>query len=91
MEQPLPPQLWPEDGECFRQADPELFFPAGEKGSINQSQIEEAKSYCRRCSMADYCLQWAMAKEDHGVWGGMSADERKALKRRQRSQKHRVA
>jgi hypothetical protein len=30
----------------------------------------------------DTCLNWALAHEDSGVWGGMSEDERRALKRR---------
>ncbi|MBD4650932.1 WhiB family transcriptional regulator, partial [Xanthomonas citri pv. citri] len=30
------------------------------------------------------CLAWALeAGQDHGVWGGMSEDERRAIKRRQ--------
>ncbi|HET6622644.1 MAG TPA: WhiB family transcriptional regulator [Candidatus Saccharimonadales bacterium] len=91
MEQPLPPQLWPEEGECFRQADPELFFPVGEKTTSDKIAIEEAKSYCRRCTMADYCLKWALANEDHGIWGGMTANERQELKRQQKRQKSRAA
>jgi WhiB family redox-sensing transcriptional regulator len=31
----------------------------------------------------DRCLQWALeSDQDAGVWGGMSEDERRALKRR---------
>ncbi|HET8690216.1 MAG TPA: WhiB family transcriptional regulator [Candidatus Saccharimonadales bacterium] len=91
MERVIPPHLWPEEGKCYEQADPELFFPAGEKSKEHRSQIEEAKSYCRRCDMAELCLAWAMAKEDHGVWGGMSANERRAVKRRNSARKSRAA
>lgn len=34
--------------------------------------------------MRERCLEWALESgQDHGVWGGMSEDERRALKRRQ--------
>jgi WhiB family redox-sensing transcriptional regulator len=46
-------------------------------------QIEEAKEVCRRCEVREQCLAWALeAGQDHGVWGGLSEDERRALKRR---------
>lgn len=91
MEKVIPPHMWPEEGECFRQADPELFFPAGEKGQLNLRQIEAAKSYCRRCAMADYCLKWALTHEDHGVWGNTSVTERRAIKRRQGQSRPKIA
>ena len=47
------------------------------------AQIEEAKAVCRRCEVIDTCLKWAIESgQDAGVWGGMSEDERRALKRR---------
>lgn len=62
--------------------DPELFFPLGTTGSA-MLQIEEAKQVCRRCDVREKCLDWALENgQDHGVWGGMSEDERRALKRR---------
>ena len=46
---------------------------------------DEAKAVCRRCSVTESCLQWAIESgQDAGVWGGMSEDERRALKRRNR-------
>ncbi len=46
-------------------------------------QIQEAKKVCKRCDVREACLQWALdAGQDHGVWGGLSEDERRALKRR---------
>ena len=62
--------------------DPELFFPVGTSGPALM-QIAEAKSVCRRCPVTESCLQWALESgQDAGVWGGMSEDERRALKRR---------
>ena len=60
-----------------RDEDPELFFPIGTTGPAI-AQIEEAKKVCRRCDVREQCLQWALeAGQDHGVWGGLSEDERR--------------
>jgi len=65
-----------------RDEDPELFFPVGNTG-IALLQIEEAKSVCRRCPVMEQCLGWALESgQDAGVWGGLSEDERGAIKRR---------
>jgi WhiB family redox-sensing transcriptional regulator len=65
-----------------REEDPELFFPIGNTGPALH-QIDEAKQVCQRCPVTDSCLQWALESgQDAGVWGGLSEDERRALKRR---------
>jgi WhiB family redox-sensing transcriptional regulator len=62
--------------------DPELFFPIGNTGPA-LLQIDEAKAVCRRCPVIESCLQWAFETgQDSGVWGGLSEDERRAMKRR---------
>ena len=75
-------QTWREQAECRGAADPDLWFPLGNTGPA-LLQIEDAKAVCRRCDVVDQCLQWALESgQDAGVWGGMSEDERRALKRR---------
>ena len=65
-----------------RDEDPELFFPIGTTGPA-ALQVEEAKVVCRRCSVLEDCLSWALETgQDAGVWGATSEDERRALKRR---------
>ncbi|MEV0989915.1 WhiB family transcriptional regulator [Streptomyces sp. NPDC049949] len=72
---------WRHNAVC-REEDPELFFPLGNTGPA-LLQIEEAKSVCRRCPVMEPCLQWALeAGLDDGVWGGLSDDERRVMKRR---------
>ena len=51
--------------------------------SAAYQQIEEAKAVCRTCKVIDACLKCALdTNQDYGVWGGLSEDERRALKRR---------
>ena len=72
---------WRHKSAC-RDEDPELFFPVGNTGPAI-TQIEEAKKVCNRCIVKDACLAWALESgQDAGVWGGLSEDERRALKRR---------
>ncbi|MEU6328323.1 WhiB family transcriptional regulator [Streptomyces sp. NPDC047049] len=72
---------WRHDAVC-REVDPEIFFPVGNTGPA-LLQIEEAKAVCRRCPVMGQCLQWALeSRQDSGVWGGMSEDERRAMRRR---------
>jgi WhiB family transcriptional regulator, redox-sensing transcriptional regulator len=74
---------WRHVAAC-RDEDPELFFPVGNTGPA-LLQIEEAKAVCRGCPVLEKCLSWALETgQDAGVWGGLSEDERRALKRRDR-------
>lgn len=64
-----------ERGLCA-QTDPEAFFP--EKGDSNR----DAKRICARCDVKAECLEWALDNDErYGVWGGLSENERKKLRR----------
>lgn len=72
---------WRDRATCLS-VDPELFFPIGNTGPA-LLQVEEAKAVCRGCEVIETCLSWAIESgQDAGVWGGLSEDERRALKRR---------
>jgi len=72
---------WRDRAACLS-LDAELFFPIGNTGPA-LVQTQEAKAVCRRCKVVESCLSWAMESgQDAGVWGGLSEDERRALKRR---------
>lgn len=72
---------WRDKAACLT-VDPELFFPVGNTGPA-VDQIDKAKSVCARCTVTEICLQYALETgQDSGVWGGLSEDERRALKRR---------
>ncbi|RYV52710.1 WhiB family transcriptional regulator [Pengzhenrongella frigida] len=72
---------WRHRAACLDE-DPELFFPIGNTGPALH-QIEQAKAVCHRCTVVETCLKWALESgQDAGVWGGLSEDERRALRRR---------
>jgi len=69
---------------AYLDEDPELFFPIG-TGGLALDQIERAKAVCARCEVAAACLEWAVdTRQDAGVWGGMTEDERRTFRRSRR-------
>lgn len=66
----------------------ELFFPVGTSGPALQ-QTAEAKSLCMTCPILQACREDALARPAHfahGVVGGLSEDERRAIHRRAQKQ-----
>jgi WhiB family redox-sensing transcriptional regulator len=80
---------WRQRAACLDE-DPELFFPVGSTGPALE-QLERAKQVCHGCDVIDDCLEWALeTNQDAGVWGGLSEDERRSL-RRSRQRRRRLA
>jgi 6-phosphogluconate dehydrogenase-like protein/transcription factor WhiB len=70
---------WRDHAVC-RDADPELFFPDGAPGS-RPRQVDRAKEVCAGCPARADCLSWALERGfDYGIWGGTTADERRAIR-----------
>lgn len=62
---------WHEQAAC-RESDPDLFHP---EPGVNP---HEAKRICAACPVLAQCRAYAFhIGEEHGVWGGLSADERR--------------
>ena len=44
---------------------------------------KDPEAVCRTCKVIDACLKCALdTNQDYGVWGGLSEDERRQLKRK---------
>lgn len=72
---------WRARSACLH-VNPELFFPIGSTGPAVR-QVDQAKRVCGGCEVRSACLEWALeARQDHGVWGGLTEDERRSLRRR---------
>jgi WhiB family redox-sensing transcriptional regulator len=80
---------WQHHAACTSH-DPELFFPIG-SASPALAQLERARQICRSCPVQTRCLQWAISiGADDGIWGGLTEEERRSLRRRQRSGRNRA-
>lgn len=63
-------------GALCAQTDPEVFFP--DKGGSARA----AKRICQTCGVKDLCLEQALIRDERfGIWGGLSEQERRRLKR----------
>lgn len=68
-----------------RDTDPSLFFPVGTTGPALE-QIASAKAVCATCEVAEPCLRFALeTNQDSGVWGGLSEEERRHIRRQARA------
>jgi len=68
---------WMKQAACAGKS--ELFYE--EKSRII---IARAKVICESCPVKDPCLDHAMENEPLGLWGGMTANERRRMRRRTR-------
>jgi len=69
------------DAPC-QSVDPETFFP----DPTDVLKTREAKSLCKQCKpeTKNDCLTFALTnKIGYGIWGGLTTDERRNLKRRE--------
>lgn len=67
-----------------RDMDSDTFFP-GHDDRLDSIHIQvlDAKQICLGCPVLDACRDYALgAEEPHGIWGGMTAQERAALRGR---------
>jgi WhiB family transcriptional regulator, redox-sensing transcriptional regulator len=59
-----------------------VFFPPShfERKSEKLKREEQAKAICATCAVREPCLSYALRiREPHGIWGGLSEAERRAL------------
>ena len=78
---------WTELAACRGLGD--VMFPDGEEHSpVYRRGAEIACGVCGGCPARAACLGHALtAGEDHGVWGGTTPEERRAMCRRAREAK----
>lgn len=80
---------WRDSALC-RDTDPELFFPVGTTG-IALVQMDKAREVCGECQVRTECLDYALdTNQDSGIWGGLSEEERRVIRRQRRGRHPRV-
>ncbi len=72
---------WRDNAIC-RDTDPALFFPVGTTG-LALVQVDRAKEVCGECTAARDCLDFALeTNQDSGIWGGLTEEERRVIRRK---------
>ena len=72
---------WQRDAAC-RGPIQKVFFPPSspESRTARENREARAKAICRACIVREECLAYALEiAEPHGIWGGLSEAERRAL------------
>src|SRR5579862_4127569 len=73
-------QEWRDRAAC-RDTTPELFFPIGTTGGA-LDQIDAARRVCGQCPVTHECLEFALGtNQESGVWGGLTEEERRRLRK----------
>jgi WhiB family redox-sensing transcriptional regulator len=54
----------------------DIFFAEMGRSASERVMAMEARSVCARCPVVGDCFQYAVAAEEHGIWGGTTRDER---------------
>ncbi len=73
--------MWQLKAAC-RGPQASVFFPPShfERKDEKDDRERRAKAICSTCSVRKPCLEYALRiREPHGIWGGKSESERKAL------------
>ncbi len=58
--------------------NPELWFSLAGGGAAT----DRAKEICQGCPLLRPCTAWALTNPVHGIWGGLTRSERRALQRK---------
>ncbi|MEV6683158.1 WhiB family transcriptional regulator [Streptomyces erythrochromogenes] len=72
---------WQAEAVCREVGSEPFFGSAEEEGRRGRKERDrQAKSLCGSCPVVEACLHHALAThEPHGVWGGLTAHERRRL------------
>lgn len=68
---------WIVDAVCRNIRDPDIFFPS--VGARAKKLTQHTRYICAKCPVQQDCLDYAVAHDEEGFWGGKTKDERKAL------------
>lgn len=70
---------WQEEALCAGSDTEAFYHDAWEK---REDELQYLKRMCRNCPVIDSCLEYALeTNEVYGIWGGMTPNERRLLRR----------
>lgn len=80
VEEQVPP--WEFDEPLCAEIGPDLYYLEEIDGRLQAPYTEYlmAKALCMQCKHLVDCREWGIENEQHGMWGGLSASERRKVK-----------
>lgn len=70
------PVAYPQGAAACVGADPDVFFPPGHSERLER----EAVAICQPCPLRDECLDYALAWDVRGIWGGTTYRQREQIR-----------
>lgn len=71
---------WRDDASCKEMGNAEFFATFNNNGKEAQERLRQVRAICTACKVNKECLDFAVRNEiAYGVWGGMTASERKVM------------
>lgn len=73
-------------GALCRAHDARLWWPRdaterdGRRGDVDLIRESEAKTICARCPVRIECGTWAIEHNEHGIWGGLTDEQRRQIR-----------
>jgi WhiB family redox-sensing transcriptional regulator len=70
---------WQEQAACRDEDSAYFFGPEAERSVGKHRREAQAKIVCQQCPVMEACREYALlVREEHGVWGGLTPEERRA-------------
>jgi WhiB family transcriptional regulator, redox-sensing transcriptional regulator len=80
---------WQASAACGGMAAQLFFGSDGERPQECQMREAKAAAVCARCPVRAQCLDYALVNSiKHGVWGGLSQEQRARERRRRAGRRH---
>lgn len=80
----MPKLPWEFDQALCAQVGAELFFQDDrddKKAGMSEIDYNASKRICNSCIHINDCAEWGVKHEVHGVWGGLTPQDRERVRR----------
>lgn len=66
--------MWMDHAACIGRGD--LFFD-----DLSKTKVRSARKICATCPVLVACREYAIPRDEVGVWGGLTANQRRKIRR----------
>ncbi len=79
MSDPIPLTRFADEGACVGHEDPGAWHDVA-KGGQNTARMKTAIAICRQCPVRALCADWAIKREEFGIYGGLTPKQRAVIR-----------
>ena len=69
------------EGPACSEVGGDYWFPDRDNGITNTDEMKIAKAICDGCIHKIECAEWGIHKEYFGIWGGLTEQQRRIIRR----------